>query len=198
MSIEFLRSRVSGIDDDMIEYALSLVDDATLEEAERIELLAEFLSGVNGVSDMLEIACEFSRIRKEEISNKAATAALQSTDAVVSACLGVIRAPKTRIETKTEPVDEDLKKEILRRYEGDISDMKPKGVKKIEKEASSDEEEIMGLGRNENKMRIKRERDEMRARAKQEQEEAHASKVAQKLKTQGDTIRNRSLGGRKK
>lgn len=185
---EYLKKAVPELDQEMLAYARSLAEDESLEHTERLELLSEFLGSVNEIRDVQNISDNFTTLLRERIKGESSQGDVAQ---VISACLDVIRAPSVSIEASIESIDPNHKRDLLRRYDGDdvvLSTSKAKG------DGDSDDGEIMGLGRNENKLRVSREREELRAKAKQVQEEAIALKVAQKLKSQGDTIKHRTLG----
>ena len=198
----FLKSKVPGLDSDMLEYVCSMVTDDSLDDTERLSLMSEYLVSVDDSShDMQSVVSEFITLYKDELlKSKVKEDLSKITARAVAECLDVMRAPEvtTRAdESEGEKLDAELKKQLLKQYDGDHMKPLKKGSKTPAEEESDDDEEIMGLGPNENKMRIIREREEMRAQAKREQEEAHAQKVAQKLKAQGDRIRDKSTRGKR-
>ena len=189
----FLRDIFPGIDDDTYEYLKSIVDDSSLEENERIDLMADFLESsvpTTTVSNFKEIAQRITEEVRLEHSNKEAKNLTQITQKAVAACLEVLRAPEMKAPKENEVggLDASTKKFLLKQYDDDS---------KFLAEPLDDEEEIMGLGRNENRMRIVREREEQRAAAKQEQLDAQAERVAQKLKSQGERIKDRTVRGKR-
>lgn len=198
---EYLKNTIPVLDTDMADYAVSLAEDTSLEESERIDMLSDFIEsiGYEVADDSKNIASKFFHL----VTNERPTNSLGVSD-VVTACLDVIRAPPGSSETRSESsIDPEFKKELLKRYDADNEDLlasrirNQKGSSKKQsadvQQAENEEDEILGLGRNENKLRVTREREELRALAKKEQEEAHALKVSQKLKNQADTIKHRTV-----
>lgn len=161
-----------------MEYVCSISDDSSIEEAEKLELIFEYLSASFEVTgDMQSIAAQFLRLRHEEDLRKEAQADLsQLTAKAVADCLAVIRTNSPSPPQNDQGSERSsLTKDLLRRYDGD--------------QPLEEEEEIHGLRPNENRLRIIRDREEARTRAKKEQEQAHAMRVDQKLKSQGERLK---------
>ena len=170
----------------MVEYIESLAMEESLDVQERHSLLVEYLTSLelSPTIDIAGIVREYLDTVANNNSSEIPGAAPGKADAV-AICLEVIRAPVVSTETKTIGESDDFKKTILRIY--DVEDgCDPEG-----------DDEIMGLGRNENKLRVIKDREEARVRAKKEQEELAAQKVAQKLKSQGETIKSRTVARKK-
>lgn len=187
----FLRGHLPALDDDMLDYLKSIVDDSSLEEDERIELMADFLnSSFDSNFDYRELSEKSIMEFRREKSNNHSQDLKQITQKAVAACLEVMRAPEIRTSTagETGGLDEITKKLLLKQYDDDT---------RLSRELVDDEDEILGLGRNENRMRITREREELRAAAKQEQLDAQAERVAQKLKSQGERIKDKTVRGKR-
>jgi hypothetical protein len=206
-SVKFLSSSFPEIDSDTIEYLITIAEDTSLDDGEKVEIITEHLEGASG-----ETVCEFLRLHmKHMLESKQKLDAIK--EQAVAACLSVMReqhehtsAPET-FESKQEVA---FKKELLKRYDPDhvpitkqsvsVSAGKSKRSTEAPILVQPDDDEILaemyGLGANENKLRKAREREEMRERAKQEQEDARALKVQQKLKQQGSQIK--STNSRKK
>ena len=182
--LDFLFDIIPGLDHEMAEYIQSLALDDSIDLTERLELLVEYLSSVEppASSDLDNLA---TRILEPCDSCKKIAIPVMDTADVVTKCLAVIRAPEVSHAPASLDLDDDLKKSLLRIY--DVEDA----------QATEGDIEIMGLGRNENKLRIVMDREEGRARAKQEQEEILAQRVAQKLKSQADTIKARTVSRKK-
>lgn len=202
MAVAFLQSKVPSLDADMLDYVGSMVTDDSLDDTERLTLMSEYLVSVtDSEDDMGSVAEQFIHMFKYELSRKKNKEDLSKITArAVAECLDVMRAPEVHAsngDTESEKINADLKKFLLKQYDDDHIQPVKKGSKSVPQEESDNDEEIMGLGPNENKMRIIREREEQRAQAKREQDEAHAQKVAQKLKAQGDRIRDKSVRGKR-
>jgi len=193
-STEFLLSHFPSVDQETIEYIVSIAEDDGIDETEKVGMISEYLEG--GESDIIK---EFLNMHAVQLRESKRNLEIIKANAV-AACLDVLRQP-TSDEEPSIPVDEDsaLKRELLMRYDPDEVVKTPpvgKGKKTAENAFAPpviDDDEILaglyGLGANENKLRKARETDEMRERAKQEQEEARAAKVQQKLKQQGSQIK---------
>jgi hypothetical protein len=204
MSVEYLKSNVPDLDEDNLQYIVSIADEESLSQDEKIDAIAEHLAAISDseVDSLIGTVREFSKLHTEEKElAKKPLAAI--TAQAVAACIDVIRtsAPTVQSDEEEPGIDDSVKKELLRRYDADIP---PPGQPVQKKKGSAtptedleEDEEIYGLGANENKLRKIREREEMRARAKQEQEEARVAKVQQKLKLQGSQIKDKSVNRKK-
>ena len=174
-----------------------MVDDSTLDDAERIELMVDYMTSVDESVNAPSIAKDFIRLYREELAGLQKPDDLSKITAkAVAACLDVLRAPEIRTVTSAANeagIDTDLKKLLLKQYDDDAK-LSKEFLSQIGQE---EEDEIMGLGRNENKTRIAREREEQREAMKRESAEAHEQKIAQKLKAQGDRIRDKTVRGKR-
>jgi hypothetical protein len=185
-----------AFDSDILEYISSLADDESIEEDERYELILEYISSFD-LSDTIDVSyivksyLHLHRTRKDE-DHEARISACADLDPL-AVCLKEIEAPKVKTILEL-PTDEDkLKRELLRRYDDEANYF----MKPSDQDATDSQESIMGLGPNENKLRVQKEREDARIRARQEQDEARAQKVAMKLKSQGDSLKSRTVARKK-
>lgn len=192
--MEYLREHMGELEPEFLDYCTSIAKDSSMDESEKSELLSEYLLSVNDAVDCASIASEFVRLCLTRAAKKSTIS--QITDDALAACLDVIRAPEVQsAETDVLDgacrIDAETRKQLLKRYDDDAT------IAKSISAEDDEQDEIMGLGRNENRLRIVREREELRVRAKQEQEDAQAERVAQKLKSQGESLKSRTVNRRK-
>jgi hypothetical protein len=187
-----LTDKLPGLEEEMIEYVESLARDSSLSRDERVEIVQEYLSSSfeDSSVDMIALAHAYlDAYEKEQIEQREIRKISPSPTEALAACLDVLRAPAPKVApTSDEVIDSGLKKELIKMYDNDAT---------LFAHDSEDEDEIMGLGRNENKTRIIKEREEARLNAKKEEEERKAEKVAQKLKSQAETIKSRTVSRKK-
>lgn len=193
---EFICSKFPGLDEDSVEYVLSLATDESLTYDEKSSIIAEFIAGaieVGNIEPSVQQLLELSLLDEQEAKEKASSRLLL-TERAVKECLTAIRAPAVEIVsiTSADLDDTDLlrKKELLKMYDPD-SVANHKGTRPST--AEEEDEEIYGLGANENKLRKLREREDQRAMAKQEQEEAKLQRVNEKLKKQGEQLKGKTV-----
>jgi len=192
--VEVLLQAIPNLEPEILEYIISLAEDEGIDTNERQELILEYLRSVdvpdNVSLDQLVLSFleEHARIQAQKSIHKSAKSIDQ-----VAVCLEAIKAPTVATVETTNDQDKELKKELLRRYDVEVT-----AASALTGNDGEDEEEsIMGLGRNENKLRVIKDKEEARLRAKQEQDELKAQKIAQKLKYQGETIKSRTVTRKK-
>lgn len=185
-NVDLLLEALPDLEPEITDYIVSLARDKTIEPRERHDLIKDYLgsleipSGVN----LDNLVSAFLDTFNEPLSE------IRPTLDPVSICLQVIKAPVVSSPQVADQEDLELKKELLRRY--DVEHNTPSV------EIGEDEDDsIMGLGRNENKLRVLKDREDARLRAKLEQDEAKAQKIAQKLKSQAETIKSRTVARKK-
>lgn len=170
-----LRCQFPEMDESVLDYVSYIAKDASLNEEEKIASICEYLSACFDVDqDLSELVRDFVRDQTPcpPVSASPATIALEilKTGPAVTNFIQPASTLKWNYDVigKYETISED-----------------------------SNDEEILGLGPNENRLRIIREREESRTKAKSEQAEAHNSKVMQKLKAYGDTMKDRTVRRKK-
>jgi hypothetical protein len=189
-AVGFLTDQLGELDPEVVEYCVSIAQDSSMEDPEKSEFLVEYLYSINESADCPRIASEFVRLHRLDSTAVKADVS-QITAEAVAACLDVIRAPEIKSPREANTIDPEVRKKLLKLYDDDAT------IAKAESQEQEEEDEILGLGRNENRLRVAREREEERARAKQEHEEARAERVAQKLKSQGESLKSRTVSRRK-
>lgn len=185
-NVDLLLEALPDLEPEIIEYIVSLARDKTIEPRERHDLIIDYLGSLeipsevnldNLVSAFLDTCNEPSSETRPILDP-------------VAICLEVIKAPVVSSPQVVDQEDLGVKKELLRRYDVE-QNIPPLDI------GQDEDDSIMGLGRNENKLRVVKDREEARLRAKLEQDEAKAQKTAQKLKSQAETIKSRTVARNK-
>ena len=177
-STEYLTNQVPDIDQDTIAYIVSIAADESMDNSEKVDVIAEHLSAISGKDDMTQIASEYLDLHASS-TTKSHDDLTKITAKAVAECLDVLRVPEVVVTPSSEVnlADVQRRKELMRMYDPDSETV------------GAEDEMLMGHGPNENKLRKQRERDEFRNQLKIEYEEKEAAKIAQKLKQQGEKMK---------
>lgn len=164
------------LDESVREYVSCMADDDGSEQ-DKIASIHEYLTAMFEDEDIpISAVSDYVRSRAQPSFAKPCPTAV---------ALSALKQENTVIvQERNTQTDKAMVKDLLKRYDDGEATF-------------ADDCEIHGLGPNENRLRIVREREESRANAKKEQEQANIARIEQKLKTQGEQIRDKTTRRKK-